>query len=331
MGDNLGLQNAMYHTSWAVGVLVVGMVGTFIPSQVSHAVLIEALPPYPVIDQDMLSRGNWALIQQKPIRYTYYEVTTGTQTYRLGKFSHPAPNPVPTYVVLHDAEDAAFDSGLHQVAHQGGTLWVLENQEKRNLFDSASNTLTNTDPNRMFWGLDQTETTANATAEFAMYLLTQLGIKAGTTAPHPVANHATPTLVALHNNRPNGNFGLDYIEAFGNTQTLCQRDPESKNLYWLTLSANAATDSAVNQRSLHLAQALCETDKVNVVTEAAPSVAEGDGSLSVYMVNKAPNWQYVNIEIKAAKPTDPHDIARAKHAQLGYIERLQQLIDSQPR
>lgn len=52
--------------------------------------------------------------------------------------------------------------------------------------------------------------------------------------------------------------------------------------------------------------------RVNVVTEAAPRVEAGDGSLSIYMVNQAPTWQYVNIEIKAAKTQDSEDEARAK-------------------
>ena len=328
---------------------------TTLSIQPCQAILIETLPAYPIVDKDLVSRGNLVWLHQRGLTYDYQAVTTGEQTYRLGKFSRIEQSiATPTYLVLHDSENAAFDSGLQMVATQGGTLWVLENTENRNLYDYASQRLTHSDPNRMFWGLDNASSSlnqhsdsqnahlqataeqadkdtlkepvkTNANAEFANYLLRQLGINSYASARHD-KHSPTPILVALHNNRPAGNFGLDYIDEFGSTKVACQHDPEPKNLYWLATAADLASDIPSNQRSERLTQALCQTGRVNVVTEAAPRVEAGDGSLSIYMVNQAPTWQYVNIEIKAAKTQDSEDEARAKQAQLNYIHQLRQQL-----
>ena len=135
---------------------------TTLSIQPCQAILIETLPAYPIVDKDLVSRGNLVWLHQRGLTYDYQAVTTGEQTYRLGKFSRIEQSiATPTYLVLHDSENAAFDSGLQMVATQGGTLWVLENTENRNLYDYASQRLTHSDPNRMFWGLDNASSSLN--------------------------------------------------------------------------------------------------------------------------------------------------------------------------
>lgn len=321
---------------------------TLFLSRQSDALLVEQLPNYKIIDQDLLSRGNLALVNQQHIDYQYQTITSQGKAYRLGLLSKNSDSNTPVFVVLHDSEDAAFDSGLETVAVNGGQLWVLENQENRNLYDYASQQLTYHDPNRMFWRLvekdfplnakpsnseqiDSEQTNIeqsasepaiklNANAEFANYLLEQLGVK------NTLKQSMPSILIALHNNSPKGNFGVDYIDEFGNTQVVCSHDTEAKNLFWLATASHQDNTAKVNQRSNALQQKLCKMDTVNVVTENAPSVIDGDGSLSIYMVNHFPYWQYVNIEIKAGKKGDIPDETRAKHAQLHYIQRLKSAL-----
>ena len=348
----------------------------------SQALLVETLPNYKIIDKDLLSRDNLALVNRQQIGFQYQTVFSQGKQYRLGEFvkandmgKDGQANNVnslavsPKYVVLHDSEDAAFDSGLQAVAKNGGKLLVLENNEKRNLYDFATQQLTDSDPNRMFWQLNKTlvtdeqsslagntatntatklvenpfqsqdiqrnektqplakTTKVNDNAEFANYLLEQLGVNNKAQSNYLSLDHPL-LLVALHNNRARGSFGLDYIDEFGNTQIACQHDPETKNLFWIATAAQSQTAAtqAGNQRSQALTQQLCQTDGINVVTENAPTIADGDGSLSIYMANHKPTWQYVNIEIKAGKAGNAADETRAKNEQLRYIQRLKDVF-----
>lgn len=238
--------------------------------------------------------------------------------------------------MLHDSEDAGFDSGLQWIADNGGQMLVLENQEHRNLFNFATQKTTYSDPNRIFWGLDTATAIniklptkpneenwvakTNPQAEFAHYLLEQIGVVPTVNQFNKQSMPKKSTLVALHNNSPNSQFGMDTIEKFGNTRVACQHDNEPKNLYWL--AKNAQADSPISMNSQALIQTLCQDGQFNVVSETAPSVTNGDGSLSVYMANHAPNWQYVNIEIKAGEQGNLIDEQQAKQQQLHYINNL---------
>lgn len=335
----------------------------------SHALLIEQLPNYKIVDNDLLSRDNLALVNRYQVDYQYQAVTSHGKQYRLGQFSkstvnltnQPTLTPVLTkFLVLHDSEDAAFDSGLQTIAQSGGTLWVLENKENRNLYDFASDQLTHSDPNRMFWQLsdplltskpvsdksmpskaqaiqiaadvaDNNNDEVNDNAEFANYLLEQLGVNqtfnhlGNDKLDNKLGANKQPILVALHNNRAKGNFGVNYIDEFGNTQVACQHDQEPKNLIWLASAESQILDKK-HQKNQKLIDKLCQTNRVNVVIETAPTVADGDGSLSIYMTNRYPQWQYVNIEIKAGKKGDPVDETRAKTDQLRYINVLKSVL-----
>lgn len=331
-------------------------IGLFYP-MIGSAILIQDLPTYRIVDNDILKRGNLTLIREQGIDYQYQSVSSNGQSYYVGKFAKDnfeKNNKEQTsisseksdnlqFLVLHDSEDAGFDSGLQWIADNGGQIWVLENQERRNLFNFATQKTTNSDPNRIFWGLD-TATTVNVKlptkpneenwvtktnphAEFAHYLLEQIGVVPTVNQSNKQSipdKQSTPNkpsiLVALHNNSPDGQFGMDTIAKFGNTRVACQHDNEPKNLYWI--ATNTQADSAVSLNSHALVQTLCQDGQFNVVQETAPSVADGDGSLSVYMANHAPNWQYVNIEIKAGEKGNPVDEQRAKQQQLHYINNL---------
>lgn len=327
-----------------------------------QAILVDYLPNYKITDNDLLARGNLPVVTQAQVDFQYQTVLTNGKMYQLGKFTKAtddlknAKSTSVQYLVLHDSEDAAFDSGLQKIANDGGTLWVLENQENRNLYDFASQSLTHSDPNRMFWRLtaedfpaadkaklveshshsqsQNNEVKTNANAEFANYVLEQLGLKTGLSQPKSKKRQPNvkatltkqPLLVALHNNRAKGNFGVDYIDEFGNTQVACSHDNENKNLFWLATTSDKK--AKVSQNSEMLRDKLCATGTVNVVSETAPSVADGDGSLSVYMVNHFPAWQYVNIEIKAGKQGDKADESRAKNEQLRYLKTLETVLGS---
>lgn len=322
-----------------------GLVLLMCQPKMGMALLIEQLPPQQIADTDLSARGNEQVINQHHITYTYQTILSHGKAYQLGKFSTPTtPANMIKFLVLHDSEDAAFDSGLQFIAEHGGDLWVLENQEHRNLYDVASQSVTNTDPNRIFWRLqprdfppqmaispsDENPIKINEYQEFANYLLEQLGLnqqklptQKRTSNPKNIikSKKSEPNLlIALHNNNPKGNFGIEDIDEFGNTQVACRHDSESKNLFWL--ASHAATPTAVLQQSQRLKDSLCAIGRVNVVTETAPIVADGDGSLSIYMANNFPTYQYVNIEIKAGKKGNAKDETRAKNEQLRYINTL---------
>lgn len=314
-------------------IVICGVVGY---STSASALLVLYLPNYPIKDNDLLSRQNLTQLQAKKIRHQYQAITIDNQEYYLGKFERQTNTPTAIFLVLHDSENGAFDSGLQWIADNGGQMWVLENQEQRNLFDFMRHKTTLTDPNRLFWGLDSATAISlelptkpseknsivktNPYAPFANYLLEQIGVKPAISQPSTPTRSVPMILVALHNNSPTGQFGMDNIARFGNTHIACQQDNAPKNLYWI--ASNTKADSPITLNSQALIQKLCQHSAVNVVSETAPTVADGDGSLSVYMANHAPNWQYVNIEIKAGKKGNPVDEQRAKQQQLNYIDNL---------
>lgn len=236
-----------------------------------------------------------------------YNILLKQQTYAIGQEKYAIniyqKSPIGTtrYLVLHDNENTAFDSGLRAIK-DGGLLVVLENKESRYLYDFGKNTQTNTDPNRIFD--DKNKYFALGQAILSSLQLQQDSL-----------------VVALHNNSPNSAFKMSNIHKFGNAQIVCQKDRNEKNLYWIPYKNS--TDAGLN-----LAKKLCNAGSYNVVSEQVPSITEGDGSLSIYAANHG--IDYVNIEIKAAIAGDKNSENTAMLAQQNYITTLAKLSQAKP-
>lgn len=246
-------------------------------------------PIHPAIDADMTQRGNDIYLHQANLDIRYYHYAVGDEHFRVGIYQKLPLNHI-RYLVIHDDENAAYDSAIRAIAH-GGRVVVLENNEKRGLYDARHNKYLNIDPNRIFKG-------NHPYLPLAMHLLHALELQDGN------------ILIALHNNSPYSRFGMESITNATNVHTLCQHDPEPKNLYWLATAHDINT--AKNQY-----QYLCQ-HPINAVFEQAPSIAEGDGSLSIYTANKSIG--YVNIEIKAGNKDNQDSETYAKDMQLTYID-----------
>lgn len=263
------------------------------------AIAIIDVQAKPITDQDLLQRGNLQTLRENATSYQYYYINIHNEKYAIGVYQkHPIGNI--RYLILHDSEDASFDSGLEAIKN-GGLMVVLENNEQRHLFEQTKNKSTNIDPNRIF-------TPNNKYFALGQTILQYLQL--------------TPqsTIISLHNNSPSSGFGMKNIKKYGATDIICQNDKEQKNLYWLPYNTD-------NQKSIKsLANTLCNYQNFNVVLENAPSITQGDGSLSIYASNKG--YQYVNIEIKAGIKNSATSERMAKDNQTRYINKLLSSINN---
>lgn len=249
-----------------------------------------------IADKDFQSRGNEHVVTDYQINAIQCMYTNNNDAYKVFIYEkHPIGNV--RYLVLHDSEDAAFDSGLKSIQH-GGLMVALENQEKRHLFNHANQQMTEIDPNRIFKPTD-------SHFEFGKFILSSLKLE------------STTHLIALHNNMADSAFGMTNIKNYGATDIACDTKENNKNLFWLASTAETSYASA-------LAEKLCQDKNYNVVLETVPLIEDGDGSLSIYAANQGIN--YVNIEIKAAERNNESSEQLAKNQQIQHIQTFLQLI-----
>ncbi|MDO4223073.1 MAG: hypothetical protein Q4D05_03470, partial [Acinetobacter sp.] len=100
-------------------------------------------------DLDLQLRGNLEFAKKHQIQYHYKPFNIQNEQYMVGVYSKQPINNNVRYLILHDNENASFDSGLHTIAN-GGLMIVLENNEQRYLFDQNSQETTTVDHNRIF-------------------------------------------------------------------------------------------------------------------------------------------------------------------------------------
>lgn len=250
----------------------------------------------PTNDKDLMSRGNLQLLEQHGIQVSQCQVMLNDQSFNIDIYKKE-PIGHMRYLALHDSEDAAFDGGLDAIKN-GGLMVVLENNEQRYFYDQAHNTVTQKDPNRIF-------TPSDDFFPLGEFILQQLNI--------------TPDayIISLHNNNPDGGFGMKNIKKYGATDILCHQHSDDKNLFWLPYSD---TMPHIKQ----LGDKICKNGKYNVVLENVPAVADGDGSLSIYAANQG--YQYVNIEIRAAKRNNADSERTAKSEQIKHIQEFLQAV-----
>lgn len=247
-------------------------------------------------DKDFINRGNAQLVQQHQIQLTQCNYVINGQAFKLDVYQkQPIGNL--RYLVLHDSEDAAFDSGLDAIK-DGGLMVVLENNDQRHLFDQNSQSVTKSDPNRIFKPSD-------ANFAFGQIILNHLNIQPN--------SH----IIALHNNSPSGGFGMSNITNYGATDIACDTGKNNKNLFWIPFSSKSPN-------AQQIAKELCQFGQFNVVTENVPKVASGDGSLSIFAGNQG--FSYVNIEVKAAERGDQRSEQNAKAQQIAHIQALSNIL-----
>lgn len=243
------------------------------------------------IDQDTQKRNNNILIKQHNISIENLLIDVNNAQYALSVYKKQPIGNI-RYLVLHDNENAAFDSGLQAIT-KGGLMVVLENKESRYLYDQNSKRVTDIDPNRIFKD-------SHSHAKLAQNIIQTLNLGENN------------TIIALHNNNPNSNFRLKNIHQYGDTKIVCQHDPSDKNFYWIPYQDFSEIQSIFSK--------LCSIKKYNVVIEKVPTITNGDGSLSIYAQNK--KWNYFNIEVKAAITNNEQSEQFAKDKQVQYINHL---------
>lgn len=247
-------------------------------------------------DKDLLSRGNLQLLEKHGIQVSQCQVMLNDQSFKIDIYKKEPIGNV-RYLALHDSEDAAFDGGLDAIK-DGGLMVVLENNEQRYFYDQAHQSVTKKDPNRIF-------TPSDEFFPLGEFILQQL--------------HITPNayIISLHNNNPDGGFGMKNIKKYGATDILCHQHSDDKNLFWLPYSATTPDIKELGDK-------LCAKGIYNVVLENVPAVADGDGSLSIYAANQG--YQYVNIEIRAAKRNNVDSEQLAKSEQIKHIQEFLQAV-----
>lgn len=264
----------------------------------SFALTIETLsnPNITALDNDLKRLNNLTIANS--LHHHYEQIHIGEKSYRLGIFEKQPIGKI-RYLVIHDSENASFDSGLQSLNIHGGRMVVLENLEKRGLFDFNSQQESKTDPNRIFFLDNQQAVDEQYLYLFSQYILEKLDLTSDS------------LLLALHNNSPYSRFGLQHIEDLGDISVICQQDNEPKNLFWFT---NALSKNFDNQA---LWQQLCQYD-FNVVVENVGKIS--DKSLSNFSYFN--NIDYVNIEIKMAEKGNIVSEQEAKFLQQNYINAL---------
>lgn len=284
-------------------ILYVAIFSSCLWTKASFALISENIPNYQLvtkkIDKDLLQRSHLDFVNKNSVTYHYEQVQIGERAYRLGVFEH-SPVGNLRYLVVHDSENASFDSGLQTLVNHGGRMVVLENAEKRGLFDQISQKNTEIDPNRIFGYQDSKTLEAQSSYLFSQYILEKLNL------------NRDSIVLALHNNSRYGRFGMNNLAELGDMTVNCHHDAEQKNLFWFTQSNTKNFDK--NQ----LVNNLCAVQQFNVVTENVGEVS--DKSLSNF--SHFYGIDYINIEIKMAKNGNAKSEYDAKMAQIRYINAL---------
>ncbi len=249
-----------------------------------------------ISDADVLSptRKNAKFIKRKHIRTSQVMINVGNERFVINVFKKDGPNKQ-KYIVIHDSEDAAFDTGLRAIKH-GGTLIALENKENRLLYSFGKKKgPTHQDPNRMF-------NTDNRYWPVAKKLLELYGIS------------SKGLIIVLHNNKPDGDFRLDSIATWNNITIASHADKDVRSLVWIpgtTAEPNVKTGKEI---------AYFQKKKLNVVYEYVPQNPRGDGSLSVYAAKHG--IPYRNIEVKAGIRGDRKSELKSRRKQIRYLNVL---------
>ena len=249
-----------------------------------------------ITDADLTSptRKNAAFIQRYHIRPSQITIQQGNQQFLITILKKTGKNRQ-KYIVVHDSEDAAFDAGLRAIKH-GGTLIALENHEERALYSYGNKKgTTRQDPNRMFYK-------DNPYWPVAQKILMLLA-----TSPQQM-------VIALHNNKPGGNFRLDTIATWKNISIASHADKDLRSLVWIpgpTVNPDKKTTKEI---------AFYQKKKMNVVYEYVPAGQRGDGSMSVYFTQHG--IAYRNIEVEAGIRGNRKSEHKSRRKQIRYLNRL---------
>lgn len=247
-------------------------------------------------DRDVHSptRNNAEFIEQNNIKIFQETVEIKEEKFYINIFSKPGPN-TQKYLVIHDSEDAAFDTGIRAIK-DGGAMITLENQNGRNLYSFGNNQGdTGQDPNRIFdpnsryWPL-------------AQKLLKLLNGSSG------------EMMIALHNNRPEGDFDLDHLEEKNNISVLSRQDQDPKSMV-LIPGTDPEPDQELNSEIQYY-----RGQGLNVVYEYVPEDESGDGSLSNYAAHNG--LPYRNVEIPAATRGDQKSEKQSREKQTRYLDAI---------
>jgi hypothetical protein len=253
-----------------------------------------------VPDADILSptRRNKQFIQRERIHVRQVTVDVGKQRFVINVFSKKGTKSQ-TFVVVHDSEDAAFDTGLRAIKH-GGTFIALENHEGRPLFSYGSDAgVTHQDPNRMF-------NKDNPYWPVAKKILELLN-----GSPHRM-------IFTLHNNKPGGNFRIDTIATWKNISILSHADKDKRSLVWIPFSQPHPDKKLADEIAFY------KKKRMNVVCEYVPENERGDGSLSVYASKHA--IPYRNIEVEAGVRGNRHSELKSRRKQMRYLRNVRKYL-----
>ncbi len=253
-----------------------------------------------VPDADILSptRRNEQFIRRKKIHLHQVSVDVGNQRFIINVFSKKGKK-TQTFIVVHDSEDAAFDTGLRAIKH-GGTFIALEDHEGRPLYSyGADSGVTHQDPNRMF-------NKDNPYWPVAKKILELL------------KGSPDRMIFALHNNKPAGNFMIDTIATWKNISILSDADKDKKSLVWIPSSSPEPSKKLAEEIAFY------QKKGMNVVYEYVPKNERGDGSLSVYASKHA--IPYRNIEVKAGIRGNRRSELKSRHKQMRYLRIIRHYL-----
>jgi hypothetical protein len=201
--------------------------------------------------------------------------------------------------LVHDSEDAAFDTGLRAIKH-GGTFVALENHEGRPLYSyGADSGATRKDPNRMF----NPDNPYWPVAKKILELLND--------SPHRM-------IFALHNSKPGGNFMIDTLATWKNISVLSRADKDKRSLVWIPSSQPHPDKKLADEIAFYKRKGM------NVVYEYVPAAERGDGSLSVY--SSKHHIPYRNIEVEAGVRGNRRSELKSRHKQMRYLRKVRKYL-----
>ena len=251
-----------------------------------------------VVDSDVTSpsRENAQFIKRHHIQSSQAFVNVGEETFVMSVFKK-AGKDTQKYIVVHDSEDAAFDAGLRAIKH-GGTFIALENHESRPLYSyGRKKGSTHQDPNRMFYPENHYWPVAQKVAS----LLDAPSMK---------------LVIALHNNKPGGNFRLDTIGTWKNITIASHADKDLRSLVWIPGSTLKPNEKTAEEISYY------KKKRMNVIYEYVPAGQRGDGSMSVYYAKNG--IVYRNIEVEAGIRGNRKSERKARRKQIRYLNVVRQ-------
>ncbi len=249
-----------------------------------------------IADADILSptRKNARFIKNHGIKLQQVAVDVGDKRFIINVFTKKGKQKQ-KFIVVHDSEDAAFDTGLRAIKH-GGTFIALENNENRSFYSYGSpKGSVHQDPNRMF------------NKDNPYWPVAQKIIELLKASPKEL-------IFALHNNKPGGNFILDTIATWKNISILSDKDPDKRSLIWIPFSQPEPDQKLAKEISFYKKKGM------NVVYEYVPQSERGDGSLSVY--SSRHNIPYRNIEVEAGVRGDRKSELKSRRKQLKYLKAV---------